>query len=353
MCRFSGIIDTSLVGQKWKLLDLWPMVGQRVSQIFFVLLEGCAIETSSMDKLNKVFKGKKKLTVTAMKEGMITGGAVTLGERLQAKYGWDGTRTMAAPILVCEAGSIVDINWVLLGALKDVTFASNYVWPGGEKEVRVSVRVGDLSMFTFAVGNLSGWLNRDELDVTYTAPEGELSFEDAQGRGVGEFCLRALICPTSHAGASIWIGAHPCKREALEGRLGADHNSSLTPHITLQLAEAEPHGLAAGGRAAHVVFTRKEKEGEGFGMGVLPWLDVTAEGVEDAVMPDPEDVKEALLRFMRSSASSAVATTGAALEKRTRALEAGSLGAPRNLAHCFPEYRAPAADAALPEEPTG
>ena len=306
-----------------------------------------------MDKFNKVFEGRKKLTAAAMREGMITGGAVTLGERLQAKHGWDGTRTMAAPIVVCEAGAIVDTHWVLLGALKDIAFAANYVWPGGEREVRVSIRAADLSMFTFAVGNLSNWLNREELDVTYTAPEGELSFEEAQERGVGEFCLRALVCPTSHLGASIWIGAHPSKREDLEGRLGADHNSSLTPHITLQLAEAEPHGLASGGRAAYAAFTRKEKEGEGFGMGVLPWLDVTAEGVEDAVTPDPEDVKEALLRFMRSSASSAVATTGAALEKRTRALEAGSLGAPRHLAHCFPGYQPPAATAALPGRQQG
>ena len=297
-----------------------------------------------MEKLHKIFSGRKRLTTEAMKEGMITGGAATLAERLREKHGWNGTSLLAAPIITAEAGAIVDTNWVLLGALKDVTFAANYLWPGGEKEVRVSVRVEDLAMFNFASGNISQWLNREELDVVYLAPEGELTYEAAQERGVGEYCLRALVCPSSHTGASIWIGAHPAKRETLEGRLGANHNSSLTPHITLQLAEATPlPNMPSSGRSAHALLTRQEQEGEEFGMGVVPWLDVTAEGVADAVMPEPEDMKEATLRFMRSSATTAVATTAAAMEKRMRALEAGTSAAPRNLANVFPVYQPAAA----------
>ena len=334
--------DTSLDGTKGKLPNLWPRFGLRVSPSFFDLLRGCSPKTSSMDKYHKIFNGRKKLTPAVLREGMITGGAVTLAERLRTKHGWDGINTLAAPIVVCEGGAIVDTHWALLGGLRDISFAANYLWTGGEKEVRVSVRAEDLSMFTFAVGNLSNWLNREELDVVYTTAEGDISFEDAQERGGGEFCLRALICPTSHTGVSVWIGAHPAKRETLEGRLGAHHNSNLTPHITLQLSQVEPLA-GASGRHAHVLLTRQEQEGEGFGMGVIPWLDVTAEGEDDAVMPDSEDVKEATLRFMRGSATSATTTTGAAIEKRTRALEAGTLTAPRNLAHCFPEYQPAAA----------
>ena len=297
-----------------------------------------------MEKLHKIFSGRKRLTAEVMKEGMITGGAVTLAERLRQRHGWNGTSLLAAPIITAEAGAIVDTNWILLGALKDVNFAANYLWPGGEKEVKISLRVEDLSMFNFAAGNLSQWLNREDLDVIFLAPEGELTYEEAQERGVGDFCIRAMVCPTSHTGASIWIGAHPTRREELEARLGVNHNSSLTPHITLQLVEQTPlPNMPASGRAAHALLTRQEQEGEGFGMGVVPWLDVTAEGLEDAVMPEAEDVKEATLRFMRSCSTTAVATTAAAMEKRTRALEAGTSAAPRNLPHVFPVYRPAAA----------
>ena len=35
------------------------------------------------------------------------------------------------------------------------------------------------------------------------------------------------------------------------------------------------------------VGVEKELVGEGFGLGVIPWMDVTVEGLEDAVLPRP------------------------------------------------------------------
>ena len=52
----------------------------------------------------------------------------------------------------------------------------------------------------------------------------------------------------------------------------------------MQVTEVKPHGVRAG-RAAHAIFTQKELVGDGFGLGVIPWMDVTAEGLEDAVLP--------------------------------------------------------------------
>ena len=43
------------------------------------------------------------------------------------------------------------------------------------------------------------------------------------------------------------------------------------------------------------VGVEKELVGDGFGLGVVPWMDVIVEGLEDAVLPEAIGVKEATL----------------------------------------------------------
>ena len=105
------------------------------------------------------------------------------------------------------------------------------------------------------------------------------------------------------------------------------------------MAEVAPHGLNAG-RAGHVLFSHKELPKDGFGFGVIPWIDVTAEGVEEAMCPDSEDLKEATLRFLRASTTMVSTTTAAAMEQRVVSLLAGQGIPPRNPAHVFPPYTA-------------
>ena len=70
-----------------------------------------------------------------------------------------------------------------------------------------------------------------------------------------------------------------------------------------------PHGVNAG-RAGHVLFTHKELPKDGFGFGVIPWIDVAAEGVEGAMLPESEDLKEATLRFLRASTTMVATRVG-------------------------------------------
>lgn len=114
------------------------------------------------------------------------------------------------------------------------------------------------------------------------------------------------------------------------------------------MTEAAPHGIKAG-RAVHALFTQRELASDGFGIAVLPWLDVTAEGLDDAMLPESEEVKEALLRMMRDSTRIAPATMANTIEARVRSLIAGNPGASRtqNPPHVFPCYKA-AEPAAVP-----
>ena len=226
------------------------------------------------------------------------------------------------------------------------------LWREGSDEVKVTVKLDDMAMFSFAEGNISGWLDRSELECSYSLEnEGgpsAIQYEEAKLNGVGEFCLRFLVLPKSHSGASVFVAGHPTTKQALKDRLKEHANSLQTPHITLQVQEASPNGVKTG-RAAHALFTRRELANNGYGVAVLAWLDCSAEGLDDVVLPDGDELKEATLRMMRQSTAQARSTTVGSLETRMRSLLAGKAGPLQNPPHVFPEF-APSADGADPEQ---
>ena len=143
---------------------------------------------------HKIFEGTKSLPEDFIRRCMVSGGAVAIGDKLKKDHGWDGEKLMAAPAMVLEGGVIVDSHWCLLGKLKDMVFSATTIWAGAEKEMKVTVRVDDLAMFTFSSSNssnLSAWLDRDEMDVTFSlvGQGGEtqvIDFNEAKQRGAGE-----------------------------------------------------------------------------------------------------------------------------------------------------------------------
>ena len=180
--------------------------------------------------------------------------------------------------------------------------------------------------------NLSHWLDMEEMEVSYTHTVMEdeqtpvvsrVSMDQTRQHGAEKFSLRCLVTPRDHKGASIWIGGTPYTKTELQTQLGANHNNNLTPHITFQLHEEIPNSQSRAGRSGYALFTRQEQVRDGFGFAVIPWIDVTAEGLDDATIPESDDLKEALLRFMRISTVTATATTAAAMEARMKSLTDG------------------------------
>ena len=275
-----------------------------------------------------------------MKAGFIMGGAAALAETLRNDHAWNGKAVLAAPIAVLEAGAIVDTYWSVLGELKNLSFGANLLWPKGSKDVKVAVKLKALSMFDFKRGNISVWRDREELDVVFSTGEGdEVSYGNlVQKFGAMEFSLRLLVVPTSHQGASVWVGASPYSKAELKTRLGGESGSRTAPHITLAIHEAVPHGVKTVARAVHAVFSRQEQRGDGFGFGVIPWLECSADGEEGAILPTSDEFKEATLLFLRQSSAGAVATTPQSIEARMEALVAGKAVAPKNYAEVFPEF---------------
>ena len=198
----------------------------------------------SLARFHKVFGGKKRLPEQEMRSSLVTGGAVTLANRMTREHGWNGSSLLAAPIAVLEAGAVVDMHWCLLGSLKNLVFAANLLWAGADKNLKVTVKMDDMAMFSFpGSSNLTFWLDRVELDVSYShsttqeqeVVESRISFDQAKVFGAKEFCLRALVTPRDHLGAGVWVAAAPYTRQELGTRLGGNSSNHLTPQITLQV----------------------------------------------------------------------------------------------------------------------
>ena len=292
-----------------------------------------------MLKVHGIFNGRKQMPEAEMRAGIIMGGKVALAEKLRKDHAWNSRSLIVAPTMVLEAGAIVDSNWSVLGELRDLSFGANLLWAKANKDLKVTVKMEDLSMFDFKDTNLSEWLDRKELEVQFSAADGEeVNYNEVVDKfGVMDFSLRLLILPTSHQGASVWVGASPYSKEELKTRLGNEATSHLAPHITLPTHEAMPHGVATSGRAVHAVFSRQELASDGFGFGVIPWLECSAEG-EGATMPSSDEYKEATLMFLRQSTANAMTTTPQSIEARMGAMVAGKPVMPKNPQHVFPEF---------------
>ena len=283
-----------------------------------------------------------------LRAGLISGGKVALANKMSAEHGWDGNSIKVVPVMVSEGGVIVDTHWELLGQVKDLVFSANSLWPKASKDIQVNICIGELSVFDFpGCTNISVQLEEEELDITFSAPNLDdpneftpMRWEDARQLGAGNLTFRAIVVPKDHKGATITIGAIPFTNAELVARLGNDNsNSLLTPHIGLHLNERIPTNLATAGRSIYGAFSRQEQVGDGYRIGVIPWIDVTAEGEEDAILPESDDIKEALLRFMRLSTCSVMATTVAAMESRVRAVAAGNATKLKNPADSFLVFR--------------
>ena len=114
----------------------------------------------------KIFGGGKSVPKEVLEESVFVGGAAALANKLRIEFGWDGVKLRAVVVLTVEGGSVVDSHWSIFGRLNDLRFPATSVWVNVDKDLKVVVKMEDLSMFTFP-GNthLSQWLDRDELEV--------------------------------------------------------------------------------------------------------------------------------------------------------------------------------------------
>ena len=293
-------------------------------------------------RLNKpdmdCFNSRKAISATTIKDGMYEGVIEDLLAIIKDKHQWDGIKPQAAITTVMEGNRIDDPTWVVMGSVGAITFTADSLWKEAVKGIKVTLTLKDLSGFKFPCrGNASWWnkegesytvsyLQQREEDVdTVVITEGE-----ARLQGVGDFSCRLCILPTSSRTARVWLGACPVSKEDLHTRMGEDKvNSHQVPVILLAL------GAPRNSKFLEIPFNNMEEK-EGYGIGIIPWLEVSADGMDDAKVPTTEDMRRMVFQLAEASRVKLTTTGPVSIQNRIQSFQDGKSAIPLLEAAVFP-----------------
>ncbi len=93
-----------------------------------------------------------------------------------------------------------------------------------------------------------------------------MSGEEAEAKGVSEFCCRAVLVPETPTSAILWLAVVPLSLAALKEKLPNDYNRNSCPQIALVVG-------AGGVRPTRVNMELEERERDGCGFGCFPLLE--------------------------------------------------------------------------------
>ena len=245
-----------------------------------------------------IFNGRRTPPVSYLKTLVVKGGVEAAEDLLKKNFSWDGKEVITCPIFTINEhdGVVKHSRWALLGNLgKKCRLMGHNLFAGAEKNIVISMKFYDLKIFEFGANlNNSYWVESTDLEgieIYDKVGQKTLSEEEAEEKGVGRFCVRAFIQPESHCTALVWIAVVPYAKEVLRNTIPTNYNKPNCPQIPLVIGE----GCT---RAKRVKMFVREKEREGFGVGCFPLLEALYPGPE--TLPDPDDLKECVTRFMRS-----------------------------------------------------
>ena len=115
-----------------------------------------------------VFKKRGGVSRDLLESLVVRGGSTRVAEVLKDKFMWNGSTPTACPVfsLGTEDGRITAGRWTLHGKLsKPVRFRAEDVFELADRDLVVSVEVGDLSVFEFGgtSSNFSFWVESKDM----------------------------------------------------------------------------------------------------------------------------------------------------------------------------------------------
>ena len=208
---------------------------------------------------------------------------------------------------------ITSSRWVgggLLAAPGSVRVPATVLFPGVAKHLAFSLTV-NLGEFEWPMNgsNFSGYLDvpRDLPVVVYRQLEGgqevPISWEDAQGEGLGEFAVRAVVAPCSTQEAFFQLAAVPFSIGHMLKNYAAVYDEPFFPATMLKVVKTATKMLPGSKQATSTLAKRVKlvvQDVGGFGMGMLPFYSAMRfNPAEDPVcMPEVDVIRRALGNFM-------------------------------------------------------
>ena len=213
-----------------------------------------------------------------LKAVTVTGGHVAMANLLKDKHGWDGSSVhVTVQHRLGTLGNIENTSWLALGSLKPFTVSATDIWGPADKQLKVTFKAEDLSMFRFQpMRNISQWVRMGEiLPVFYTGSRNNkkiLSSAEASAMGVGDLACRIHIIPSSTTEAKLWFSVVPISLQDLEEQLPGKSSSNSVPSITFAVYKSQRD--EGRGKAAKA-FLGVQEDGDSIGIGALALVDNT------------------------------------------------------------------------------
>ena len=250
---------------------------------------------------------RRRIPETALRSLVVRGGGILVDDSL-ARRGWQGSDPVITTLLTCniESGAVLGARYETRGALKDMVFKAEELWPGALKGATVTIRFEDLSCVDWNPEgdnrNQSQWLDGADMNVKIAKEDGTIieSQDQKDDAHVGDLCMRFTVYPFTIDKAILNAGISPLGKEPLKAKLegmGKTLSSPLIPTVAVKLAVVK--GKAQNGLA--IVLAPTEGPGDKYGLGHLPLLEFIGAG--QPVLPDHDKLEEEMVALLRSTAA--------------------------------------------------
>ena len=252
-----------------------------------------------------LFAKRGKLSARMKGQLLVRGGGVMVDDALR-RFGWGGEHPVVTTVMDCDiaSGAVRACRFETRGSLGVITFPAKKLWPGADQGISVSIKLEDLSLVIWSMEegshrNQSDWLDYGDLDITFKRAGGAVVEPVDVDRVTdgGRLALRFTLLPGTVDTFFLFGGIVPYSVNELRERLrdrGQNLASPLASTIAVKLHVSRTK--AQNGRPVKLL--PQEEEGDDFGLGHLPLLELVGPGIP--VLPDHDDIEAELVAFLRA-----------------------------------------------------
>ena len=243
--------------------------------------------------LSQDFSGKDSLELVDVQDWVVPG----WGEAAKASLDdmeWDGEAVVSVGITLSPDNKKiiqgkVFLQGELLKSSKEIRV--NKLWDQSDKDLRLSYRIDDASIFTFNDGSLVGdYVDSSNINWMIVEKGNSTALEvgDYTERGVEEFCIRPFIIPLSAEKAKLKVLIFPVSKD----RLSTDFAHFDKPSFP---------GLEMFSMELPLFPLTRQAGGKDWGCPLIPMILLGADGEDEPNLPPTQEIRRAISAIMRTA----------------------------------------------------
>ena len=246
----------------------------------------------------------------------VINGPAGIKEVVGGIVGGDAGTFLGVQLFMTKEGEFTSSRWVGAGPLDgdgSVTFKASSLFPAAAPNLYLKLRI-TLDMFEWPgdASNFSVYLDfpgAGPVAAFTKSKEGSkpvfVDWEVAKGQGVGDFALRAIVMPFTTKQVFVHVGAVPFSVAHMKAQYSEVFAEAFFPNFLLSVTKAPtklPEGSVNKTSRLVKMVDMHLQDGEGFGLGVIPFFNVLRFNPKDELikMPPFSLIRKTLFSFMKA-----------------------------------------------------